>query len=279
MRPVIVVVMLLVAACRGGDDPKTAAADAKPGTAQTAATVENKTPTKPRVLLEDDLLGRWSTNETTDERMNDYNVGAGIPKHIETSKGGPFSFIVVRRGRYMFRLSADNKTDNKGVSPLSLKRGSHGELVDTSDVMRVTFSLVGDRLKVVDRLDGSMGGSTTGIYTRVAPTATVSGNADPLRPLQASADYKPFRAVFGLDRVQVICHVDNPNGMAVMVHVVGQFVTANRGTREGEDDIAIPARSKRDRSFTFEKIDLGRAGSVHPQCVVTSNDGLTVNGE
>jgi hypothetical protein len=226
------------------------------------------------VLRPDDLVGEWRTNETTSEQMNDYDLEAGIPKRLITTKGGSDEFVIVRRGRFLFKTTIDGKPSD--AIALSLKSGSNGQLIsDSGDGIRIEFAAVGAKLRVEDRLKGAEGGSVTGLYTRVAGFSG-SGVAAPLQPIHARSGYKELRALVGLDRVLVDCEFHNPNGMPVMVHVVGKLITQNRGTRQDEDDVAIPGGATRNRVFVFNNIDLGRAGPVNSNCDVTSPDGIPI---
>jgi hypothetical protein len=224
-------------------------------------------------LHADDLVGAWHTNETTFERMNNYDLEAGVPKQVITSKGSADEFVIVRRGHFLFMTTVGGKASD--AIALSLKAGSNGELINDDDGMRLTFAAVGTKLRFENRLKGAGGGSVTGVYTRIAGFIG-EGVPDPLQPIHVRSGWKEFRALVGLDRVIVDCQFRNPNGMPVMVHVVGQLITQNRGTRQDEDEVAIPAGATRDRVFEFKNVDLGRSGALNSNCAVTSPDGIPI---
>jgi hypothetical protein len=200
-------------------------------------------------LHPDDLVGEWRTNETTWERMNDYDLEAGIPKQVITTKGSADEFVIVRQGRFLFMTTVGGKPSD--AVALTLKAGSNGELINDDGGTRLTFVAVGTRLRFENRLKRAGGGTTTGVYARVAGFSG-SGVPDLLQPIQARGGYKEFRPLVGLDRVIVDCQFHNPNGIAVMVHVVGELITQHRGTRQDEDDVAVPAGATRDRVFEFK---------------------------
>jgi hypothetical protein len=53
-----------------------------------------------RALQPDDLVGERHASDTTWERMNDYDLEAGVPKKVITTKNGSDDFVIVRRGRF-----------------------------------------------------------------------------------------------------------------------------------------------------------------------------------
>ncbi len=224
-------------------------------------------------LQPDDLIGEWHAKDTTWERMNDYDLEAGASKKVITPNNGSDDFVIVRRGRFFFKTAVGAKPGDATI--LSLNAGSNGELISSDDAFRFVFTPVGARLRVENTVKGAGGGSVTGVYTRVAGF-TGAGVPEPMQSIHVRGGYKEFKALVGLDRVIVQCEFRNPNPMVLTVHVIGQFITQNRGNRQDEDDVAIPAGAARGRTFTFNNIDLGRAGSVRSNCDVTSPDGIPV---
>ena len=91
-----------------------------------------------------------------------------------------------------------------------------------------------------------------------------------------SSECKEDRAIVGLDKLRVVCSVENQNIKAYMIHVVGTFSTDNFAKRTGQTDIAIPPGKVADAVVEFQNVDLGRSQHPRCECNVTSPDGIPI---